>query len=165
MLVLRLLLILCTLLVTGVRPPLCFGQHSSRSTQIYNDSFVEAAHLELKPFVEKYKPTLLSRQKIANLHVPAQRDYVLTYQVGTGKFVFYQTSDKALIQSFTCSTPRVVLAKGVQVGMSQAAFERVFHQQLAGTMATVADTEAFQLYTFTFLKHLLARIDYQCRID
>ena len=159
MLGLRVLLVLCTLLVPEGRPTSCFGQQSSRRTEIYNDSFVAAAHLELKPFVGKYKPTLLSRQKIANSYEPAQCDYLLTYQVGTGKFIFYQTPDKALIQSFTSSTPLVVLAKGVQVGMSQAAFEQVFHQKIAGTIATVGDTETFQVYTFTFRKHTLAQID------
>ena len=32
-------------------------------------------------------------------------------------------------------------------------------------MATVTETEAFELYTFKFSNHALTAITYQCRID
>ncbi|MDO7846681.1 hypothetical protein Q5H92_09960 [Hymenobacter sp. M29] len=117
------------------------------------------------PFVHQYKPVLRSRQQITNRFDSAQRDYLLTYQVGANQFVFYQTPEKTFIRSFTCSTPRITLAYGVRVGMSQAAFERVFHRTIAGTVVTVGDTEGFEVYTFTFRQHTLARIDLECEMD
>ncbi len=156
---------LLALLATGASPIVCFGQRKTKWTEIRSNSFVAAGEMDLKSFISKYKPTLLSRQKTTNLHKPAQHDYILTYQVGPDKFVFYQTPEKTLTLSFTCSTPLVGLAKGVRVGMSQTAFERVFNRKVASTSALVMDTEGFEVYTFTFLKHTLAHVDYQCRID
>jgi hypothetical protein len=153
------------LLLSGLSSQVCFGQQSLASTQLYDDSFMEAAHLNFKSFVSKYKPTLLSRQKETNIHDATQHDYVLTYQFGTDRFVFYQAADKTLITSFTCASPRIVLAKGIRIGMSQAVFERTFHHKVAGTTATVGDVEAFEKYTFTFRQKVLVNIGYQCRLD
>lgn len=165
MLLLRLSPVLFVLLVTEASPPACLGQRAPTKTEIDNDPFMQASYVRHKPFVDQYKPALRSRQKITNRFDSAQRDYLLTYQVGADRFVFYQTPNKTFILSFACSTPRVTFAHGVQVGMSQAAFERVFHRKIAGTVATVGDTEAFAVYTFTFRQHALARIDYECQMD
>jgi hypothetical protein len=141
------------------------GQQRPAKTEIDNDPFVHASYVQHRPFVDQYKPALRSRQPITNRFDAAQRDYLLTYLVGADPFVFYQTPDKTFIRSFTCSTPRVAFAHGVRVGMSQAAFERVFHRTIASTVATVEDTEGFELYTFTFRQHALARIDFECQMD
>lgn len=140
-------------------------QQRPRWTEIHSNAFIAAGGMDFQYFRSKYKPTLFSRQKIANLHEPSQYDYVLTYQVGLDKFVFYQTPEKTLTLSFTCSTPRVELARGVRVGMSQTAFERLFNRKVAGTRALMMDTEGFEVYTFTFSKHTLTQVAYQCRID
>lgn len=161
----RFSLFLFVLLATEARPPVCVGQRSLAKTEIDNDPFVHASYLSHKPFVDQYKPALQSRQRIANRFDAAQRDYLLTYRVGPDRFVFYQTPNKTFIRSFACSTPRVAFAYGVRVGMSQAAFERVFHRKIAGTVATVGDTEGFEVYTFTFRQHAIARIDLECQMD
>ena len=134
-------------------------------TEVYDDNFVSSSHLELKPFLAKYKPILVSQKKQPNAYVPKQIDYIQTYELKANRFTFYKTPSKILILAFTLTSSEMKLAKNVAVGMSQEAFERVFKKKLSGNIATVAETEQFELYTFKFSNHALVSIDYQCRIE
>jgi hypothetical protein len=67
------------------------------SAPLFSASFVEASYLDLKPFVEKYKPTLPSKKQLANEYDPQQIDYLLTYGLGKDHFRFYQTPEKRLL--------------------------------------------------------------------
>lgn len=142
-----------------------FARPVGVATEIYDDAFVQATHLEPATFLAKYKPALVSKQKRANAYAPKQIDYLLTYALGSDKFVFYKMPDKTLILSFTAASTRLKLARNVQVGMSQQAFEAAFRKKLAGNIATVTETGAFELYTFKFDHRALKSITYQCRID
>lgn len=152
------------LVIALVATPL-FARPTEATTEIYDDTFVQASHLELAPFLAKYKPTLVSKQKRTNAYAPKQVDYLVTYALGTDRFVFYKTPGKTLILSFAATSNKLKLARNVKVDMSQQAFEAAFKKKLVGHIATVTETEAFELYTFEFDHHVLTKITYQCRID
>lgn len=135
------------------------------SAPLFNASFVEASYLDLKPFVEKYKPTLLSKKQLANEYDPQQIDYLLTYGLGKDHFRFYQTPEKTFALSYSCTSPRLLLAKGVRVGMSQAAFESLFKRKVISATVQLGGYGEFELYTFTFTKQILTRIVYECQLD
>lgn len=135
------------------------------SAPLFSASFVEASYLNLKPFVENYKPTLLSKKPLANGYDPLQIDYLLTYKLGKDQFRFYQTPSKTFPLSYSCTSPRLLLAKGVHVGMSQAAFEGLFNRKVTGTTVQLGGYGEFELYTFTFVKQILTRITYEAQLD
>ncbi|MFD1470662.1 hypothetical protein ACFQ48_20720 [Hymenobacter caeli] len=152
------------LLLTSLAATPARAQINPTKTALCNDAFVKAARLDLKPFLAKYKATPFSKRQQLHPSDPKQTDYVLTYALGTDKFVFYQTPAKTLAVSFVATSGKLRLAKGVHVGMSKKAFETAFKHEIANT-ATVADAEHLQRYTFTFTRQQLSSIVYQGRTE
>jgi hypothetical protein len=107
---------------------------------------------------------LLSKRRQANAHDPKQTDFIITYALGTDKYIFYQTPSRTFITSFSTGANTLQLARGIHVGASKQTFEKAFKQKVS-TVATVADTEQFQVYTFTFTQNVVSNIKYQCRLD
>ncbi len=154
-----------TVFIAGTIPVFGQKQTSALQTEIFDDDFVHKSHLELRSFLAKYKPVLLTKERHVNEHDVKQIDYIITYTLGQDKFIFYQTPSKALTTYFSLASGQLVLANSIRVGMTKQAFEKAFKHKAIGNTATVAELEQFELYTFSFAKNTLSRIIYQCRID